>query len=63
MITTVVVGFRSCQATLRFDVAVDPAFRILAPSDVEGRELGEEVETRIGQMVVYPPSERAPVGS
>src|SRR5215470_17064803 len=43
------------------DEAVDPALWTLVPPDVEGRELREELQLAIRQMVMDPPRHCPPV--
>ncbi len=63
MVAFVIVMAGAGQAALGRDVAVDAALGILVPLDVEGRQLGKKEQARIGQMIVYPPGQRAPVGA
>src|SRR6516162_9210573 len=63
MVALVTFHPRSRQAPARRDKAVDPALGTLVPPDVEGRELREELELAVRQVVVDPPSHRPPVGA
>src|SRR3990167_11069418 len=59
-------AFMVCHARLRQTalwrcVAVDAGHGLFAPLDVHGPHLGEEIEARIGKMVVDPPRQLAPV--
>ncbi|SLN58953.1 hypothetical protein ROA7450_03037 [Roseovarius albus] len=49
------------QTSSARDEAVDSAFRSFAPKDVEGAEFGVEPQMGMGQVVVDPPGERAPI--
>src|SRR6516162_8022053 len=53
----------SRQTTPRRDEAVDPALWTLVPPNVEGRELREELQLAIREMVMDPPSHCPPVGA
>jgi hypothetical protein len=58
----VVIGhFRSRQAALRGDKAVDPALRPLMPADVEGGQFREELQLAARQVVTDPPCKGAPI--
>ena len=53
----------SRQTAPRRDEAVDPALWTLMPPNVEGRELREELQLAIREMVMDPPSHCPPVGA
>ena len=53
----------SRQTASRRDEAVDPALWTLMPPNVEGRELREELQLAIREMVMDPPSHCPPVGA
>src|SRR5215469_3546408 len=53
----------SRQTAPRRDEAVDPALWTLVPPNVEGRELREELQFAIREMVMDPPSHCPPVGA
>src|SRR5262245_64331241 len=60
--TAAMIGIgRLRETTLRFDETVDPPRRILAPLNVEGTELGIELEMAVRKVVVSPPSEPPPI--
>src|ERR1700746_991582 len=54
---------RSRQAALRGDKTVDPPPRPLMAADVEGGQFGEELQLAVRQVVMDPPSKRAPIGT
>ena len=59
---TFVVGHSwSRQAALGGDKAIDPPLWMLMPADVEGGQLGEELQLAVRQMVMDPPGECAPI--
>src|SRR5688572_14332962 len=43
--------------------AVNSPYRVFAPLQVEGGELGEEFHVGIGQMVMHPPGHGFPIAS
>ena len=51
------------QASSGRDETVDPPFRMFAPKDVEGAELGVELEMRVRQVIMDPPGQGTPVGA
>jgi len=53
----------SRQTPPRRDEAVDPALWALVPPNVEGRELREELQLAIREMVMDPPSHCPPVSA
>src|SRR5712671_2230791 len=59
---TVVIGHsRSRQAALRGNKAINPPPRPLMPAEVEGGQLGEELQLAVRQVVMDPPGECAPI--
>jgi hypothetical protein len=51
------------QTPARRDKALYPALRALVPPDVECRELREELQLAVRQVVMDPPGHRSPVGA
>ena len=63
MVARVIVHAGPGQDSLGRDIAADVALRPLVPVDVEGRQLGKEIQAVVRQMVVNPPGERTPIGT
>jgi len=56
----VVLEARLSQEAARRDEAIDCPLRLLMPSNIEGGEIGKELEIAVGQMVMDPPGHGLP---